>query len=356
MLPLDILENILEFLASDGLLGNIKELALTSKSFSPVCQKSLYKEIKLKHEDSDKDGMPHPIEAFHSHLAKYPHLGVYVRSIEIVCEENHDEATGFEVLDLLNRVHTFTFGFSLRNLSATDPQSWTNLPAGIKAPVMSFLRQNPLTRLSLICISDLPISLFRDCHRLRRLSLYNIIPLQGGADVAMNKEEAVALESLEIDKWLVKCIEGLILPSSSGLDLSEVTKLTITSRTNEEDPSFHRIMSEPKSLKELKLHLHRNFQDWSCHGTTISRLSSSSIESLKVVRICLDTYSLIPGSDQECEFPTLGGLVPEFSAISGRNAVEEIDLEFSICHQTPLPLSINECNKLDVVLCWIPST
>ncbi|KAH6893781.1 hypothetical protein BKA70DRAFT_1571399 [Coprinopsis sp. MPI-PUGE-AT-0042] len=352
MLPLDVVEAIVVTLAVGGHLEDVRQCALANKSLSPICQKQLYREVRLcEPRDWSLPGntthLVDPVNRFCVHLSNYPHLAAYVHELEIVCMAEKDGKIDFTLFDQLSRVTKFALGFPGSNRQATRGRSWLEFPTETEAQILSFLQRNPISSLSLVCMFDIPLSLFNFCSQVRHLSVYKVTP---GCDVAGDVPEAMMLEDLEIDHCLPEFGERFILSSSPAIDISGALRLRVASKKNEEDSTLHKILECSDHLKVLDLSLERMFDDWTCAGNVLTRLSPFSVARLKKITLLISTYAHVYGGPPQFELPPMGGIIEELACISGRNTVEEISLTLEVSHETALPLDVAKYQELDNVL------
>ncbi|KAH6905867.1 hypothetical protein BKA70DRAFT_1500018 [Coprinopsis sp. MPI-PUGE-AT-0042] len=333
MLPLDAIEEIIKTLAMGGYLGELQQCALVNKSLAPLCQKQLYRKVHLTQPRDwslpcNNTNLVDPIDQFREHLHNYPHLAAYVRELEMMCADDKDKKIDFMLLNQLNQVRKFTLGFPgfNRQAASSKGRSWVEFSNETRLQILSFLQQNPISSLSLVCISDIPLSLFNSCS------------------------QALKLEDLEIDQCLPAFGERFILSSPPAIDISRAFRLRVVSNKNEEDAALRKILACSNNLKVLDLSLERMFDDWTCAGDILSRLPPSSAATLKRFELVIGTYAQAYGGPPQFQLPPMGGIIEELARISGSNVVEEIVLTMDVSHETALPLDPEKYQELDKVL------
>jgi hypothetical protein len=262
MLPLDIVEAIIGLLAIEGQLGDIRQCSLADRSLVHICQKQLYRKVGLvQRRDSSlpiEDGdLVDPVDLFRIHICNYPHLAAYVRELEMMCTVGEDVKIDFALLDHLHRVTKFTLGFPGHNREARSSKgrSWLTFPNEAKAQLLSFLQRNPISSLSLVCVSEIPLSLFNHCPKVKQLSVFKVTP---GSDCgAGDLPRALKVEEIEIGQCLPEFGRNFILSSPQAVGISGVSRLRIISQKNEEDAAIHEILACPNHLEALDLNFGR---------------------------------------------------------------------------------------------------
>ncbi|KAH6903470.1 hypothetical protein BKA70DRAFT_1566691 [Coprinopsis sp. MPI-PUGE-AT-0042] len=337
-LPLDICEAIVKILSHDAPADDtsLKHLSLVGKVFAPLCQKQLFREVALVQkrdwELPSEVVQPHPMERLHLHLAAYPHLSRHIRVLEIGCMDNYDRIAAFAVLDQLDKVIEFTFGFSDGNRQAVSYRSWQNTSEGIKRHINGFVQRNPIAILSLFGINDLPTDFIQSCRHLQTLSLLHVSPGKSASD---------ALPVLKLDRLSI--LEAISLESLSQLKVHSDPR-ECKDRTRFEDALIQQIIGVPNGLQVMDLRLERLFDEWTFQGYALSRLKKSSMKSLRTIKLEMWTEY------DTSSFPPLGGLTQELKAFSGQNALESLVLVIVIGQETPLSITLEECEELDNAL------
>ncbi|KAH6880874.1 hypothetical protein BKA70DRAFT_187077 [Coprinopsis sp. MPI-PUGE-AT-0042] len=327
MLPLDICEAIVKILANEERPNDVRQLSLVAKVFVSMCQKRLFRRVDLVHWQERHWMLPfHPIETFYRHLTAHPHLSSCIRVLEIGCMMN------------------FTFGFSDRY--SESKRSWEHTSEEIKRHVKGFVQRNPITILSLFGIHGLPLHFVQSCGRLKDLSLRHISPGESSSDVL----PIIELNRLELLEGTMEFFQVAII---SAMKLSGLTTLNIESRSENRrfyphghryDDLIHQLLGIPDNLQVLKIWMERSFDEWTCQGNILSRLSASSSKSLRNLRL-----SIWADVDTPC-FPPFGGLIHELEKFSGQNALESIELVISLSEDTPLEITLEECQELDNIV------
>ncbi|KAH6869211.1 hypothetical protein BKA70DRAFT_1491268 [Coprinopsis sp. MPI-PUGE-AT-0042] len=334
-LPLDICEAIVKILSDDAPADetSLKHLSLVGKVFAPLCQKQLFREVALVQkrdwELPSEVVQPHPMERLHLHLAAYPHLSRHIRVLEIGCMDNYDRIAAFAVLDQLDKVIEFRFGFSDGNRQAISYRSWQNTSEGIKRHINGFVQRNPIAILSLFGINDLPTDFINHAATPKRFRSFTSHPGKGAMDFSQSSitspTPAISLESL------------------SQLQVHSDPR-ECKDRTRFEDALIQKIIGVPSGLQVMDLQLERLFDEWTFQGFVFSRLKKSSMKSLRTIK--LEMWSEYNTSS----FPPFGGLTQELKAFSGQSVLESLVLVIVIGQETPLTITLEECEELDDVL------
>jgi hypothetical protein len=92
------------------------------------------------------------------------------------------------------------------------------------------------------------------------------------------------------------------------------------------------------------------YDEWTCAGNTLSRVSPLSLATIKIIKVELDTYALVYGGPPQYQLPAMGGLIEEIASMSGGNAVEEIFFGIYVSHETFCPLDDAKYRELDTLL------
>ncbi|KAH6903523.1 hypothetical protein BKA70DRAFT_1227831 [Coprinopsis sp. MPI-PUGE-AT-0042] len=107
---------------------------------------------------------------------------------------------------------------------------------------------------------------------------------------------------------------------------------------------IHHLLGIPNALQMLDLWMERAFEEWTCQGNILSRLSVSSLQSPRNFRLCI-------WADMDTSvFPPFGDFILKLEKFWGRNVLESVNLEVSLWINTPLTVTLEECQVLDSIL------
>jgi len=261
MLPLEIVELIIDLLARDGHLDALRNCCLTSPQLVHMCRKHIFSTIKAVQEriysddyDSDEEveelcpNIPHPIERFGRLLESNPHISSYVRNLEIgsMLDYNHS----FIALQHLYRVTNFTFGFSDSNRLDGWTRDWGTVSSSIDDSLQSFIQQNTITTLYLFNIRDLPIHILLGLRFLQHLSvLFATVEIFQDASLSWTVP-LVNLKTLDLQTRSLRFAEAAML-SSNIFGISALDQLSVQFAWFEDTEILHRILALPQSLASL---------------------------------------------------------------------------------------------------------
>ncbi|KAF9524150.1 hypothetical protein CPB83DRAFT_898109 [Crepidotus variabilis] len=344
-LPTELLVIIIQYLADDheaeGSLYALRSFCLTNKQAVDTCRRHLFSTIKLL---GDQPNVDHRLlERFLSLLNRNPSLGSYVQDLGISYMLNASLLEDLKALRYLNTVQTFTFGFSGGNRYAGSRRQWSTVPAEMRNHITSFVHQNPISSLVLFGIGQLTIPFLIDMHHLKNLTAHHVTP--GASSVPSYVKVPSMLKSLKLGEFMAHFTKPFISsPSQSSIfDISNLTKLSMRFHFNESTDVLNWILPLPTNLKSLKLSLDKDFGVWSCSGNILSILQSSSMASLKSIKLRL-SVSNTP------TFSPFGGFIQELERVSGINSLEDIDIDIVIQLESYPDMDPAKWNRLDEVL------
>ena len=178
VLPLDIIENIIDILINDDANGlqYVTAFSLVCQSFLPFCRKHIFSSIHIKLDDS----YTHPLtgnpysEAFGRLLLKTPAIAKYVRHLNI-CIIRQDiirrsyAGSGYlfgQVPRQLTRLQSLTIWHS-----HYPHNDWNNNSSSMQRSLLNLMHLPTLSHLNLRWISNFPISELITCTNLKHLSV-----------------------------------------------------------------------------------------------------------------------------------------------------------------------------------------
>ena len=234
-LPLEVLELIVDEIATQGDKLTLRSFALVSRSFVARCQKHLFRTIDLGDKNVSGEEYYH---LFFEILEQRPKFCSYVEDLRLVdtyvWDQNKDstwlvqEDSICDLLDLLPNLHSFALSFN------TSRPTWLSFNACIRHSLMQLAKRPTIQSFSLSHIVDFPPPCLVTLTTIRRLRLHDVHVTQAYLEDFFG----VILE--------------LVSPSVSGLDtliLKAPTSATIHVLQN-----IFQLYPEP-TLKALRISL-----------------------------------------------------------------------------------------------------
>ncbi|EAU81139.2 hypothetical protein CC1G_10426 [Coprinopsis cinerea okayama7 len=229
---------------------------------------------------------PHPIERFAHLVQQNPSLADVGRELEIENMRQYNVDDGYTVLDHLDQVYTLTFGFTDDTRDTVPQVSWDTISSGLQSSFLSFMRRNFITTLSLFGLHNLTREFFRACSLLGKPAVLNV-----GASKYISPgaiKASVKLRKLDLDANSIGFAEDFILQTTANIiDISEVSTLKIDFGEHGHDHVFTCILTLPKKLEFLELHLIKDFSQWTCRNNVLSQLPPSSLNTLQDIRLTM---------------------------------------------------------------------
>lgn len=190
-LPFDVAYLIVQSVATGDDLESVRACCLASKSFVHVCRHRIFSTVDIiqgiRYEAaSGKRSNPirDLIQRFGSLLEENPALSTYVRELKLRFRTSYNPEHGFRFLQCLSQVQAFSFGFpdyiTLENCFACvgdeSQRAYSSLPSVTISSLEGFIKRNPLIRLELMGLTEVPLSLFRmsNVGRLEEISLLDV--------------------------------------------------------------------------------------------------------------------------------------------------------------------------------------
>ncbi|KAH6905844.1 hypothetical protein BKA70DRAFT_1152429 [Coprinopsis sp. MPI-PUGE-AT-0042] len=359
-LPIEILDIIADSLSTQGCVPALRLCALASKELAVICQKRLFASIQLIHTPQHQVPIgifgyvyTQPTLRFQRCLSRNPILGAYVRELEISCTftpiPGDDE--GFDVLQILGNVQTFTFGFSDGNRSSGSQMPWSSdnrILTHVKDAVLSFVNRNPITSLSLFGIRDFPSTIFQRVRTLQSLRVQHV-SLDQGPHTYDQSLSRIKLNKVELLQGTVGLAQALILDPAPLFDITQATRLHTSFGMRDPNHLFAHLIPLLDNAHFLEvdievLALAGPLEMWT-EGRMLSMLKPSSLRVLHTVKV---RVIALPGFDN---FPIFGRFVAELAHVAGRNILRAITIETQInCDCTIAEEPSEWASQLDNVL------
>jgi len=338
MVPLDVIEIIMEILAGNNDVASLKTCSLACRAFSGVCQKHIFSSIEL---NSTKRPSKQPARRFKRLLDKNPSIAGYVRSLDYV--SHFDSQRGPPILQRLHRVNNFTFGFNDYETFMEGKQDWEKIRPSLKSSLATFIQSNSIVELSLLNIKNLPVTILMYFPHLLRLGLQNVsvadIPLPKGF---YKPKKAPNLVSIWIRNSSLGPIRKYLQPGVTPiLDLTRLEDLSVVLEDGRTgiDVIKH-ILMPSENLKSLSFS--GAYPDLDFMGNFASVLTSGSLKTLKTVKV-------FPMLETEETDPYIH-FTQELEQIAGKNVLETLLFEIDIETDRRCTTESSRWAQLDLVL------
>ncbi|EAU90666.1 hypothetical protein CC1G_03935 [Coprinopsis cinerea okayama7 len=347
--PLELIELIVAYLACQGTLGDLSQCALVNKEFASLCQKRIFHTVMLVQKEEgwvppeERVELPlHPIERFAEVVKQNPAIGTYVRELELESMYDYNIDDGFVVLENLHQVHTFTLAFADGPRHAERARPWGTISPGLRSSLLSFVRRNPVTSLSLFNIGEFPHTFLRECRHLETLSVLNIEPDE--SIFPSSSDTPVKIQGLTLLDGSIRFAEHFILhPTSPAMDISEASTLKVHFGKNDDNHVVVRVLTLPSKLESLDLELEKNYSEWTCRNNILSKLPPSSLKTLRSITLILRTWDTP-------EFPAYGDFVHELALMQGQNVLEDLNIIPIVQIGCDLNVDLGQWKTLDDLL------
>jgi hypothetical protein len=343
MVPLDIIEIIMELLANANDMASLKTCSLACHCFLAVCRKHVFSKIEL---DSINQGSKAPrVRLFKRLLDGNPSIAGYVRSLDYV--NDFHSKRGPPILRRLHRVHSFTFGFKdSQQRMLNHQQEWEKMPSFLKSSLSSFIQSNSIAELSLFNIKDVPLTVFMYFPHLTGLRINNVsvanVPLSDGF---LKQKGSPKLVSLWVrNSSLGAMIKPLNNTTPGAAPILNLTGLESLSIVIDEDPTIMDVIKsllKPSETLEC-LSFSGSHPDLNFLGSFASSLTPGSLKTLKTVK-------LFPMLETQEDNPYLY-FAQELEHIAGKNVLETLIVHIDIDTDCRCTTDSSQWSQLDLIL------
>ncbi|KJA23638.1 hypothetical protein HYPSUDRAFT_39836 [Hypholoma sublateritium FD-334 SS-4] len=203
-IPVDILEHIVDILASDDDQGSIKACSLMCHSLLHFCRRHIFKTIIVGTHSSDDKQPASLIPLFCRLICNAPHIADYVR---ILTMGIHDDSARLcskypefaYVLGQFNHIQSLTISDPMHS-GAQQGLSWDCIQPLFQKAILHLVQFDTLTSLCLGSIR-LPVTMMKLSPSLRRLELDNVQPLTFEVEdtAATSNSKPLCLQEFKVD-------------------------------------------------------------------------------------------------------------------------------------------------------------
>ncbi|KAF8957387.1 hypothetical protein BDZ97DRAFT_1846540 [Flammula alnicola] len=157
-IPLDIIESVIEVIATDEDTRSLEAVSQTCHTLLPLCRKHIFSTIRLSHKS---DHSRH----FNDLLSTNPDIARYVKHLEYgLNNPSDDHQQGLDVLQKhsdLRSVH----------LWSQERADWSAFPASIRSSLLSLIQLPTITHLRIRSFMNFPATALLNCHNLIDLQM-----------------------------------------------------------------------------------------------------------------------------------------------------------------------------------------
>lgn len=343
MVPLDIIEIIMELLANAKDILSLRACSLTCHSFLAVCRKHIFSKVEL--DSPSRRSRAPPARLFKRLLDGNPSIASYVRSVEYV--NDFDCRRGPPILQRLHRVTSFTFGFrDSQQRMLNHQQEWDKMASFLNSSLSTFIQSNNIAELSLFNINNLPVTVFAYFPRLTSLRINNVsvanTPLSSGFHKSKGSPKLASL--CVRNSSLGAMIRLLNNPTPDVTPILNLTGLQNLIIVIDEDPTIMDVIRSFLKPSEslVCLSFSGSHPDLNFLGSFASSLTAGSVKTLKTVK-------LLPMLETREDDPYLN-FAQELEQIAGKCVLETLIVHIDIDTDCRCTTDASQWSQLDLVL------
>jgi len=220
----------------------------------------------------------------------------------------------------------------------------------VRQQIASFLYRNPIERLTLFRISDLPISFFSHLPHLRELSA-SIVSVH--PKPAQPKAAGISkIRTLRVQPYALMFVKHIVAAEDAPVDLAGVTTLWLElgAQRDIDDNGFREhadaVLRGPTHLEDLTVMIDEDYDPHVAYSTgdILLKLAPTSRRTLRRLRIEVS-------ANERGTLAPFAGLVGELAQLAGpHNALEELHFSTSATIHADLDLDPAQWRALDTVL------
>ncbi|KAF5322657.1 hypothetical protein D9619_001287 [Psilocybe cf. subviscida] len=334
--PLNIVELVMEQLASAGSFRALRRCSLVCKDFATICQKQIFTEVVLSNgRGCQCCNRPFPaLASFKKALDNKPYLGDCICALQY----RHDFDWHSQlppVLRRLRHVRSLCIWFCVWNRVV----SWFEIRASFISSLLRFIRAAQITHLDLDSIYDLPAHVFALVPRLEVLKM-RCITLNN--DPPFFQENPLKLRALHLTHFNEQLVDTLIADRHGIVDLRALKHLDVDYMGNTPATMrvVRRLLQQSQVLDSLKLEGSLPYLD--LQDTLTKHLPSKSLASLRSIELNIDLWKV--------EDDPYLNLTHELEKLSGRNVLENLAFSILVPMLSTCNTETSRWSELDRVL------
>ncbi|CAA7265411.1 unnamed protein product [Cyclocybe aegerita] len=327
VLPLEILETVINLHAEEGDTETVKAWALTSRALLPSCRSHIFSTIKLLPDPSHpywtEDTIVHIqlplLRKFTRVIESNPDLAFYVRTLHFCVRriDYHNELLA-RILQRLTHVKKLVLSSRIR--TRVDPRlNWRDLSKELQRGLQSIIQSLSLVDLHLSAIFNLPAIILASSKNLRHLSLHYTDFVEVPIYPEVEAPGTLLLTSLTISNLSARGVRDLIKITFGDIPLVDLSRLsTFIVRQSH--------LQEVTVAAEV-LQLSNHMQNFSItvdqgHGSVFFQgmVRPGTLKTLETFK------AVIIISWQDSRADPLLGLCNEFDKWGGSNVLERVDV------------------------------
>ncbi|KAJ3508751.1 hypothetical protein NLJ89_g5586 [Agrocybe chaxingu] len=327
VLPLEILEIVINLHAEEGDTETVKAWALTSRALLPSCRSHIFSTIKLLPDSSypywTEDTMVHIqlplLKNFTRVIDSNPDLAFYVRTLHY-CVRRIDYHNELLARTLQRLTHVKKLVLSSRIRTRVDPRlNWRDLSKELQRALQSIIQSPSLVDLHLSAMFNLPAIILASSRGFRHLSLHYTDFVEAPDYVEVDVPGSLFLTSLTISNLSARGVRDLIkatLDNVPLVDLSRLSTFIVRQSHLQEVIVAAEVLQLSNHMQNFSITVNQG------HGPVFFQdlVRTGALKTLKTFK------AVIIISWQDFRADPLLGLCDEFTKWGEKNVLERVDI------------------------------
>lgn len=256
-LPLDIFEIIIERLAAGSDVSAIKALCLTNSSLLSFCRKQIFRSLVIKARKWGEDPFQESVAVCLSRPSIAPYIQELKLWVNLYDDHSLYSASYLLASRYLKNVHSFSLAFEEEIPYAGSPvrKDFSDMSEQFKLGLYKFLVVNPIKRLELWQINDIPVRLFTRLPELKELMLYNVGLAQLPLPKVLRKRPAYVpqLRQLCLQRNFGSALNTILNQRIPVLDISRLEDLSVLIEDEYGKIPTSSLFSASQALRKLSI-------------------------------------------------------------------------------------------------------
>ena len=311
VLPIDIIDRIIDIVGENKDTNPLKELALVSYAFLQMCSKHLFADVEL-HNASPKRGVASSKKGFIKLLKTRPDVVKYIRKLKYKVDFNFNEDDRLLSSILSNFLPTTSL---LNRLSLTQ-FDWNTLDSSLISAFLHLMHLPTINHIDLLHIKDFPLSSLTSSVNLHELNIFRLscddtLEEDGSPRIVVQLEMMPKIRELYTSGSVVLTSKLLHAKKQDGQPAFNFMDLRLYSTCFDDERNIRYLLEKAKLLEQLHLSVILGQSLVGLHN-----ILSLNTRTLKVLDLAVSLY------DFSLSLP-LAGLCDELEALAGDNNILE---------------------------------